>query len=100
MVDKKEADAALELFSENDYWKAFHDKAPSVNCRERIEMMFYFSAFLAGNADEKREAEYVRQRDEIESRLSLEDWKYLLSYAGNNPWKKKCRDNVERLSSA
>jgi len=83
---------ALELYMGNPYWREYYEKAPSENCRRRIETGFCYSAF--------RKPENIREvLDALEEKLDLEDWKHLAKYAGNNPWGGKCRKKVREFAA-
>ncbi len=94
-MDKSKVDAARELFSENSYWKDIYDKAPSEACKERIALNFYYSTFFdEANADDT----FAEEVEKVESKLDLEDWKYLLKYQGNNPGVVKIKQKIAELS--
>ena len=96
MVNQEKIDAAVEFFTgNNDFYKEKYEGAPSDECREKIALGFYFSTFW----DEAHEdEEYFKLRDEIESKLTLEDWKYLAKYQGNNPGMAKIMQKIKELS--
>ena len=84
---------ALDLFLANPYWKEYYDNAPSEACREHIELDFVYSTFFGPDSiDELNEA--------IEEQFTLEDWKYLYKYAGNNPFKSTCRAKIKELGGS
>ena len=78
-IPRAEFDEAVALFLENPYWREYYETAPGEACRKYIAMEFYLSEH------EIPEAEEVL--NEMEEKLSSEDWKHLLKYCGNNPRK-------------
>lgn len=96
MVDKEKIDAAVEFFTETSgFHKEKYENAPSDACREKIALGFYFSTFWD---DAHEDEEYFKLRDEVESKLTLEDWTYLLKYQGNNPGYAKIVQKIKELS--
>ena len=79
----------LNEWLENPYWREYYEKAPSGKCREVIALEFLYS--------ELEEDEVLEQLDEAEKELSLEDWRYLYRYCGNNPEKKRIHDRIVEL---
>ena len=73
----------------NPYWREYYEDAPSDKCRELIAMEFYYSEFELD--------ETAAELDRIEEELSLEDWRYLLKWCGNNPRKKIIHDRIAAL---
>lgn len=84
----------------NPYWAEQYNDAPSEACKDRI--VFGWCVWLDFNDDVRqgRMEEYFREREELEARLTLEDWKYLNKYAGHNPWSTKCREMIRKLEQA
>ena len=93
MYTKKMIDDAIEHFSKNSYWKEEYETAPSDTCRERIAIDYCYSLYGNGYDDDS-------ERDRLEAQLSLADWKHLLKYSGNNPWRGKCRQKIRELEEA
>ncbi len=94
-VMEKEIRQAVENFSENPHWKNYYDTAPSGACRRYISLEFYYSEnFLNG----KDRVSFDEERKELEDKFGVEDWKHLAKYAGNNPFRGKCRKKIRELS--
>ena len=90
MVRQSAIDNALSVYLQNPYWKEVYDAAPSEESKRHCALTFYNSWYMGskdGIAEQKR----------IEKKLTLEDWKYLLKYTANNPFRTKCKENIERL---
>lgn len=80
-------------FLKNPHWKEYYKKAPSDACREYIANEFCFSLF--GEDDDR-----TKQDAELEGLFTVEDWKHLGKYAGNNPFRGKCREMIKKLDGA
>ena len=93
MVRKSAVENAKEVFLQNPYWKKVYDEAPSEESRRHCELDFYNSWYL-GSKDG------IAEQRRLEKNMTLEDWKYLLKYSANSPFRKKCKENIERLSNA
>ena len=94
-MDKSKVEAARELFSENSYWDDIYENAPSDACKEYLALTFYFSTFW----DEAHEdEEFYKAMQEVQEKLELDDWKYLLKYQGNNPGRVKIKQKIKELS--
>lgn len=91
MVRQSAVDNALSIYLQNPYWKKVYDEAPSEESRRHCALMFYNSWYM-GSKDG------IAEQRRIEKNLTLEDWQYLLKYTANNPFRTKCRENIERLS--
>ena len=96
MIDKQKVDAAVGFFTGSPYWKEMYENAPSDRCRERIALTFYYSTFF-DEAD--ADGSYTEARKAAEDGLSLEDWKYLLKYQGNNPGRLLIRKRIRELEA-
>ena len=87
-IPKEELQKNLEEWPENPAWRKYYEKAPSEQCREFIALEFLYS-------DEESD-EIAAAMDEKEKGLTIQDWKHLYKYCGNNPRKlfieKKIRD--------
>ena len=95
MIEKEKLDAAVRVFTNNPYWKKMYDEAPSENCKEKVSLMFYYSLFSSMPESEKEE--YRKYKAEVEDKLELKDWEHLCKYAGNNPWRGRCREMIRKL---
>ena len=91
MVRQSAIDNALSIYLQNPYWKRVYDEAPSKESRRHCALDFYNSWYF-GSKDG------IAEQHRIEKNLTLEDWKYLMKYAGNSPFRLKCKENIERLS--
>lgn len=82
---------SLARFLRNPYWKEYYEGASSEACRKWIELEFVYSTYFGpDNINELSEA--------CEKEFTLEDWEYLCRYAGNNPFRGKCRAKIRELS--
>lgn len=77
---------AVDVFCRNPYWRDEYVNAPSEICKRYIALTFYESLHDEGTAS---------GRQELEEKLGIEDWKHLLKFAGNNPWRTKCRKKIQ-----
>ena len=96
-MDRSKISAAVEFLTNSEYWKNMYSEAPSEACREKIALEFYFSTFWDEAHDDE---DFFRMNDEVESRLDLTDWKYLLRYQGNNPGIIKIKQKIRELEQA
>ena len=90
MVRQSAIENALSVYLKNPYWKKVYDDAPSEESRRHCALTFY-NGWYFGSTDG------VAEQRRLEKKLTLEDWQYLLKYSGNNPFRKRCRENIERL---
>ncbi len=90
---EKEKERALEEFLENPLWKEYYETAPSDLCKSYIEYEFLYS-----NTD-RYENEAVAILKEIEKDMDVDDWRHLMKYCGNNPFKGICRKRIKELES-
>ena len=96
MVSNEKLNAAVEFFTENnDFYKEKYENAPSEECKKKIALGFYFSTFWD---DAHEDEDFFRLSDEIDDKLTLEDWEYLLKYQGNNPGRAKIKQRIRELS--
>lgn len=89
MASKTET--ALKTFLKNDYWKEYYETAPSDACREYIKREFVGSLYMDAGEEGDTKA--------LEPTLSADDWRHLLKYAGNNPFRPYCRKKIAELES-
>lgn len=87
-MDRKVAEN-LKKWMKNPYWRKYYEDAPTEKSRELIALEFYYSEYELD--------ETIAELDRIEEELSLEDWKYLLKWCGNNPRKKIIHDRIVAL---
>ena len=87
----EKTEKALKTFLKNEHWKEYYETAPSDECREYIKREFVGS--LYGNAGEESD------RKALEPTLSADDWRHLMKYAGNNPFRPYCRKKIAELES-
>lgn len=90
---EKAKNKALVDFIRNPHWKEYYEEAPSDVCKEYIKYEFLFS-----DTDEYEEkvAQVLR---ELEDRFTVDDWKHLIKYCGNNPFKSRCRAKIKELEA-
>lgn len=86
---------SVESFVENPHWAKYLDDAPSGACKAYIKLNFYLSDI---DSDGAEKIAVIEKMDEYEGKLSAEDWKHLLKYAGNNPFAGKCKKKIAELS--
>lgn len=89
-------DKALTVFLKNDYWREYYETSPSEECKRYIEREFAESYLFF--IDEC--FEHVAEKDSrkaLEHTLSINDWKHLLKYAGNNPFRGYCKNKIKEL---
>ena len=91
MLDTKAVLDCLAEWLENPYWGEYYNNAPSDLCKEYIETYFY--------ASDTEDDDAFAKMDEIEPKLSLEDWKYLLKYS-TGPEKGKITKKIAELEAA
>lgn len=94
MIYAKDVQKAVALFRRNPYWREYYDGAPTERLKEWIGYQFYYSS---SGIPEDEVVECMRR---LEEELNWQEWEYLLRYAGNNPFKLKCRRMMERLKQA
>lgn len=82
-------ETALKKFMENDYWKEYYESAPSEECREYIKREFVGSLYPDAGEEADTKA--------LEPTLKADDWRHLLKYAGNNPFRPYCRKKIREL---
>ncbi len=82
---------AMKLFLANKTWKEYYETAPSEACRQYIRLEFCYSAYLGPEDINERSARWEEQ-------FTVEDWKHLARYAGNNPFRGKCRRKIRELT--
>ena len=81
---------ALDVFLQNPHWKEYYETAPSEECREYIEHSFRLSLYGITPDIEKRDKE-------LEDLFTVRDWEHLAKYAGNNPFRSKCKKMISNL---
>ena len=69
----------LNEWLENPSWREYYETAPSIQCQTLIALEFWYSETESEAAAEAMEC--------VEKDLSLEDWKHLYKWCGNNPRK-------------
>ena len=93
MVKESAVENAKSVYLQNPYWKKAYDEAPSDAARRHCELDFYNSWYF-GSKDG------IAEQRRIEKNLTLDDWKYLLKYSANSPFRAKCLENIKRLEDA
>lgn len=89
--EQEKVQAALRLFLENPYWRRYYETAPSELCKQYIEQEFCYSQYTSPEAYETI--------IEIENMLSLDDWKHLLTFCGNNPRRAFIKKVIQALET-
>ena len=90
----KEMEAAVKRFTKNPYWKKYYEEAPSDACKQYIALQFQNSASVAdGEGTLNLKDEFKKCEDQF----TLEDWKHMEKYAGNTPFRSKCRSKIKEL---
>ena len=89
MIDTNAVKENLAEWLENPHWAAFYNEAPSDKLKEYIALDFYYS--------ESGEDEVAEVLDAVEDELSLDDWKHLLKYSGNDPNRAKIMRRITEL---
>lgn len=93
MKVEKDVKDALKLFLKNPFWKKYYETAPSDVCKEYIALEFGYS--MAPKSDK-----YASRREELEDMFTVDDWKHIAKYAGNNPFKGKCLRKIKELEES
>ena len=86
---------SVESFAENPHWAKYLKEAPSDSCKAYIKLNFYLSDL---DTDSPEKEAVIEKMDAYENKLSADDWKHLLKYAGNNPFAGKCKKQIAELS--
>ncbi len=86
---------SVSSFVENRFWKEYLESAPSKCCKQYIKLEFYYSDISYAN-DEQELAAVTMSIELQKQLLSLADWKYFEGYAGNTPFKTKCREMIDK----
>ena len=81
--------ANLESWLENPFWREYYEEAPSDICRTIISLEYWESEYRTGAA-------HCAIKD-LEDDLSVEDWRHMYRYCGNNPRKKIIHDRIMDL---
>ena len=88
-VSQREWDEALRLFLANPYWREYHETAPTEKCRAYIGLEY---------CNSNRGSDAIRKAmKQTEAELTLEDWKHLLKYSGNDPKRGYIRKKIREL---
>ena len=81
----------LNEWLENPAWREYYETAPSIQCQTLIALEFWYS--------ETESEAAVEAMGVVEEDLSLEDWKHLYKYCGNNPRRRIIEKRIEQLES-
>jgi len=81
----------LALYMENPTWKEALETCPSEACRRYMEDGLV-NGFYCGD-------DPAHPTARLERPLTAEDWKHLKKYAGNTPFKTKCRKMIESMTA-
>ena len=68
VLESADAKKAIDLFTQNPYWKECYETAPSEACKDRIALSFYYSLHLDKFDKELRQRE-SEQKDKKEVEL-------------------------------
>lgn len=88
----KEQEKAVKVFCKNPFWKEYYETAPSDECKEYIGLQFGYSM-------NPKSDEYNSRSDELEDMFTIDDWRHLAKYAGNNPFRGRCIMKVRELKA-
>ena len=92
-VDDKKVEEAFVEYMENPAWKRYYENAPTDECRQYIKFNWYRSKF----GEPKDVEEFKRLRNDYWSKLSVEDWEYIMENVGNSPFRAVCKEHISRL---
>jgi len=81
--EKRDFDVAFDTYMKNPAWRTEYESAPSQECKDYLKYTYYDSKFFNPEKNADRLSEL---KAEYESKLSVEDWEYLKSKAGNSPF--------------
>lgn len=95
-MDKKKVKEAFDEYMKNPSWEKYYESAPSEECKEYIRFGWYRSKF----GEPKDVDEYIKLRDTVWDKLSVEDWEYIMEHVGNSPFRKVCKERIARLKEA
>ena len=82
----------LQEWLENPYWASYYKEAPSENCKHYIALELY--------ASDTDSDEAWKLMDDLEPKLTLEDWQHLLKYSSVGPGRAKILRKIEELEKA
>ncbi|MCD8200665.1 MAG: hypothetical protein LUD47_01150 [Clostridia bacterium] len=100
MIDEEKVKKAAGEFCGNPYFKKMYDDAPTETSGRHTALSFYYSEYASElKADMDKMDEYKNEREALEEKTGLADWKYLLKYCPNRPLKPVCRKKVEGLEN-
>ena len=91
MLDGEAIKRNLEEWKQNPHWAAYYNDAPTDHGKAYVALHLYVS--------ETGDEEADKAMDELEDKLSAEDWKHLLKYAGGTPFAKKCKQKIDELEA-
>ena len=96
-MNEKKVKEAVEVFTKNPSWKGYYDDAPTKECKRYVALDFYRSQNYSSM--EQDEADAVRaEQKELQGKMGLADWKHLVQYQGNNPFRGLCLQKIRELS--
>ena len=93
MIDPKDYERAIQSFRQNPFWRGYYDDAPTERLKEWIGYQFCFSSGV------KPKDDVISNLKRLENELNYQEWEYLHKYAGNNPFKARCRRMMEELKN-
>lgn len=94
--EKEKMDKAVEKALKRPYWKKLFDGAPSEECKDYIRYTFYASEYYDPDAEDV--ADFDKLREQVESRLKVEDWEYLKRVSPNSPFVGYCNQRIKELT--
>ena len=92
MANENNVRLSLERFLKNDYWREYYETAPTEKSKRYIALKFYWSTFI--DADD-----YQDEVRELKETMSIEDWKHLYKYSGDNPFRPYCLSMIRKLEA-
>lgn len=95
-IDKEKMEKAFQAFMKNPAYKKIYDNAPSEECKKYYRYEYYYSKYYDPEAEDADE--FVEMIKEPEKDLSVEDWEYIKSKAGHNPFRAYCDQKIKELT--
>lgn len=93
--EQKDFEKAFETYMKKDGWRSEYKNAPSEECKDYLKYTYYDCMFYDPGKDTARLDELKKY---YEDRLSVADWEYLKSQAGNSPFVVYCLQKIAGLS--
>ncbi len=99
MISEQRMNEAVELYTNNEYWKGKLDDAPT-ELTQRATKLGFYASWLFGRkeyGDERKEV--IAELKALREQFGLEDWKHQLKYCGHNPYHAVCTKKIKELSA-